>query len=95
MALSLQKYHMDLLDGYKSHLIGIEPSLSLKLWIRDMFKTDALQNKATTYCGCNEGRVGSGNDTDNKYLPNIFSGLMKICHPMFPYCIKHAYTPFH
>lgn len=30
----LLEYHMDLLDGYKSHLIGIEPSVSLKLWIR-------------------------------------------------------------
>lgn len=42
----LQKYHMNLQGRYKSHLIGIEPSLSLKLWIRDMFKTDVLQNKA-------------------------------------------------
>lgn len=30
----LLEYHMDLLDGYKSPLIGIEPSVSLKLWIR-------------------------------------------------------------
>lgn len=39
----LQTHHMDLLDGYECHLIGIEPSLSLKLLYRDMFKTDVLQ----------------------------------------------------
>lgn len=47
----LQKHHMDLRDRYESHLIGIEPSLSLKLWIRDMLKTDVLQ-RATTHCEC-------------------------------------------
>lgn len=36
----LKTHHMDLLEGYESHLIGIEPSLSLKPLYRDMFKTD-------------------------------------------------------
>lgn len=52
----LQKDHMDLLDRNENHLIGIEPSPSLKLWIRDMFKTDVLQ-KATTCVNGNKGRL--------------------------------------